>query len=216
MGIVVHVVDASMDGDLQRFEDKSSKKKDDVVISLGAMCNGVQQASNDVSRNTMDGSIDALIFYGHGPDQGGAQGVSTGKDGRGVREGAALTVNALADKTTLSLLGQLTRKFSSRGVIVLRGCHAARGEEGDELLKAISKAVSVPVKGSDWYQIVGKSNLAGNIITATPDRNIDKDRKEGLKNLGGYPPGEGLYLLGCEVGLRLMELFNVSATKPQH
>src|SRR5439155_2110532 len=101
-----------------------------------------------------------------GTARGRAQGVAMGKDGGGLKERAALTVDVLADKSVSAVMGQLQRKFSPN--VVLRGCHAARGESGEKLMLGMSKAPGVPVKGSDWYQIVGRSDLAGNIITATP------------------------------------------------
>lgn len=211
MGIVVHIVDASLARDLIHFENRASKKEGDIVIALGAMCNGVVQALSDTLQRASDGSVDALIFYGHGPDKGGAQGVSMGQDAARLRHNSAITVGVLSDPVIYQLLVRLRRKFSPGGSIVLRGCHAARGELGKELLRRMSLATGVIVKGSDWYQIVGRSDLAGNIVTASPDGRIVNDHKTGLMNLGGYPPEEGLYLLGREIGLRLKAFSNKSA-----
>ena len=80
MGIVVHIVDAGRPGDFAQFKSKSTRSKGDIVIKLGPMCNGVGQALDDVRRRTGPNSIDALIIYGHGPDGGGAIGVSMGNN----------------------------------------------------------------------------------------------------------------------------------------
>ena len=90
---------------------------------------------------------------------------------------------------------------------MLHGCNVAEGGKGLDLIKKLAKITGLPVKGSDWYQIVGRSDLAGNILTATPAGAVIEDSKTGLKNLGGLPPDEGLLLLGAEFGDRMLRRF---------
>ena len=54
---------------------------------------------------------------------------------------------------------------------------------------------------------MGRSDLAGNILTGTPAGAVIEDSKTGLKNLGGLPPDEGLLLFGAEFGDRMLRHF---------
>ena len=206
MGIVVHIVDATIVSDTQRFGQKSSRSQDDVVIEVGAMCNGVVQALSSVKKATKKGSIDlVMIVYGHGA--AGIQGVSMGKGERGVdgsRELSAININVLDNASVISAFTALAENFSSRGSIVMHGCNVAEGTKGKEFISKLAKVSGVPVKGSDWFQLVGRSDLAGNIFTANPGGDIVEDSLAGMKNLGGYPAGEGLLLLGVEFGDRIL------------
>ena len=56
---------------------------------------------------------------------------------------------------------------------------------------------------------MGRSDLAGNILTATPAGAVIEDSKTGLKNLVGLPPDEGLLLLGAEFGDRMLRHFGL-------
>lgn len=206
MGIVVHIVDASIASDIDGFRQRSAVSSEDVVIRLGSMCNGVVTAFALAARQTAQGTIDALIIYGHGAP--GLQGVTMGKDSGGLTENAALSVEALKDPAISQAIASLRSNFSAKGVIVLHGCNVAEGDQGRELMKAVSKLAGVPVKGSDWYQIVGRSDLAGNILVANPDGTVDQKGLEGLKNLGGYPAGESMLLLGVEFWDRLKKVFH--------
>ena len=143
-------------------------------------------------------------FYGHGA--GGVQGVTMEKDNRGTSEMAAITVDALDRPAVGAQFSALKANFSSKGQIILHGCNVAEGDSGKRLLSKLSKVAGVPVKGSNWYQIVGRSELAGNIVTASPGGSIQEDSFSGLKNLGGLPPGESLLLLGAEFSDRLLKL----------
>ena len=163
------------------------------------------QAIAEVRRATQYDSIDVMIVYGHGA--AGVQGVTMGKDGRGAKEMAAITVDTLDDPALQNELQMLAPNFTANGVIVLHGCNVAEGDEGLGLLKKLAKVTGLPVKGSDWFQIVGRSDLAGNILTATPTGTVTEDSKTGLRNLGGLPPDEGLLLLGVEFGDRLLRRF---------
>jgi hypothetical protein len=207
MSVVVHIVDSSILTDAEGFTSRSSRTSGDVVIQIGAACNGITQAISDARRATSSGDINALIFYGHGAS--GVQGVSMGKDGGGIKEQAAITAETLDDPGFSSQLRALAKNFSSDGVIVLHGCNVAEGEAGKSLLQKLSKITGVPVKGSDWYQIVGRSDLSGNILSASPSGTIQEDTRTGLKNLGGLPAGESLLLLGVEFGDRLLRRFGL-------
>jgi hypothetical protein len=208
MGIVVHLVDATISSDASGFSERSSRTRDDVVIEVAGMCNGVIQALSDAKKATKKKTVDALVFYGHGA--GGLQGVSMGKGAVGVsgsKERAALSSGVLDDPSVLAAFSAFAPNFTDKGVIVLHGCNVAEGTVGQDFLKKLSKATGVPVKGSDWFQIVGRTDLSGNILTATPSGSISEDVKTGMKNLGGLPPGEGLLLLGVEFGDRMLRRF---------
>ena len=71
------------------------------------------------------------------------------------------------------------------------GGNAAEGDEGLGLLKKLAKVTGLPVKGSDWFQSVGRSDLAGNILTATPTGTVTEDSKTGLRISEGCRPMKG-------------------------
>ena len=114
MGVKVHVVDATIRSNSDDFESKSTRSAGDVVVSIGAACNGIIQAVNDARRATRTHSVDAVIFYGHGAS--GIQSVSMGKDGRRVNEeGAAITLKTLDDAGFREALRALRPRFSKGG-----------------------------------------------------------------------------------------------------
>lgn len=192
MGKIIHIVDASRASDSNRFKRFSEATSKDVVIGIGAMCNGNAQVISDIKSALKDERIDVLIFYGHGAP--GIQGVAMGKDAGGIAENSAIT----AAVRTINDWSELSRHFSSKGIVVLRGCNTGRGEKGDNLMKALALALKVPVAASDWYQPVGRTKMVGNIRTARPDGTITENRLDGLKNLMDLPMIEQLAILGAQ------------------
>jgi hypothetical protein len=193
VGKIIHVIDGSRSIDSKRFEKFSTVSSKDIVVRIAGMCNGNAQVLNDIRRALHHDTIDALIFYSHGAP--GIQGVATGTDKSGVVENAAIT-NAFA---TISSWSQLRKNFSAKGVVVLRGCNTGRGERGDGLMKALARALNVPVVASDWYQPTGRTELVGNIRTARPDGTITENRTDGLKNLMHLPAIEQIAIIGAQV-----------------
>lgn len=197
MGVVVHLVDATIASDVSRFRRLSSRSARDVVVKIGAACNGVVQALQDVRTSTGPSSISALIVYGHGAP--GVQGVSMGKDGAGPKHMAAITASTLDDPSVQAALASLKPRLEPRAVIVLRGCNTGEGEVGDRLIKKLARLTGVPVKASNWFQIVGRSELSGNIRTASPGGTVTDDHSGGLRNLADLPFLEGVVLVGAEL-----------------
>jgi hypothetical protein len=198
IGVVVHVVDANRPSDLERFKSLADIGKNDIVIALGPMCNGTTQAAMDIARQTKPGSIDQLIFYGHGTEafQGIAMGSGEepGGDGglTGYREGSGIGPDQLGNDKTKSAHFKaywqpLANRFSSKGVVTFKGCHTGGGKNGKEFLRRLAKIFQKPVQASDWAQSVGRSKLVGNIITAYPNGQITENEREGLYNLKQLP-----------------------------
>lgn len=208
MGIVVHIVDAARPGDFTRFEQNSTRSKGDLVIKLGPMCNGVGQALEDVRRRTRPNSIDALIVCGHGPDEGGAIGVSLGDDaglgGRFLLERTALTPNLLTDPAIGKSLSAVRDRFSKKGLVFLHGCHVAKGPEGEKLIKGLALQLGRDVVGSDRYQIVGRSDFVGEVVVASPSGRLSR----GQADNGSHTLFERGMVYGSDAYLWIKDLIN--------
>jgi hypothetical protein len=199
MGITVHIVDVSIRSNADDFERKSTQNAGDVVVRVAASCNGVAQALSDAYSATTDRSIEQLIFYGHGAT--GLQGVATGKDGKNASpELAALSLESLDNAGVKTVFGQLTRRFSSGGEIVLLGCHTGESAQGTALIKKLARIAGVPVKAATTYQIVGHSDLVGTIKFATPGGTVSENSIEGIRNyFGSRSLFEEAVLAGAEL-----------------
>ena len=68
------------------------------------------------------------------------------------------------------------------------------------MITKLSKVAGVPVKAATTYQIVGRSDLVGNVLTARPDGTVTENLYEGVSNFGGLPLFEQAILFGAEVG----------------
>lgn len=204
MTTTVHVVDASIAGDARRFDQLSTRHRGDVVIRLGAMCNGVAQALIDVTRSTIPRSIGALVFYGHGVP--GAHGVSVGRDGSGMRHFGVITADVFDDAPVLAQAQLLRSRFATNGFVVLKGCNTADGVKGKQLLVKLARVFGVCVKASDWFQSVGRTELVGNIVTAYPNGTVEESTREGMRNLGGLSAADAALLVGFEFGDRLLRM----------
>jgi hypothetical protein len=199
MGIAVHIVDVSIRSNADDFDRKSTQNAGDVVVRVAASCNGVAQALSDAYSATKNGSVDQMIFYGHGA--AGLQGVAAGKDGKNASpELAALSLESLDNDGVKNAFGQLRRRFSSDGQIVLLGCHTAESDQGTELIKKLARIAGVPVKAATTYQIVGHSDLVGTIKFATPGGTVSENSIEGVRNyFGSRSLFEEAVLAGAEL-----------------
>lgn len=201
MGRIVHVVDATNASDKNNFALKSARKKGDLVIEYGGMSNGLVQALRDVITATTAGRLGPLIFYGHGAP--GIQGVTMGKFGGGVAHGSAITSAWLDQAEVQASFKMLRGRFDADGVIVLRGCNIAEGNEGKDVLRRLSRIAGVPVRGSDWFQVVGRTKLVGTVHTATPDGKMKEDGWEGARNFLDLPLDEQVIVFGAEYWTRI-------------
>ncbi|GJE14763.1 DUF4347 domain-containing protein [Methylobacterium longum] len=195
MGKKIHLVDSSISSDSSRFDKLSSRGSGDITIKIAASCNGNAQAVADIQKSLGSDKIDVLIIYGHGAP--GVQGVAMGKDSAGVKENSAITLKAVTDEKSSWM--SLRPYFSKEGAVVLKGCNTGRGQKGDELMLALAKAFGVPVTASDWYQLVGRTDVVGNIRTAYPSGKISEDKASGLVNLSAVPVIEAIAILGAQM-----------------
>jgi len=181
MPMSVHVVDATILMDSQRFDRLGTVNRSDVVIEIGAACNGNQQIISQITNRVGLAQIDKLIFYGHaGP---GIMNTAAGKEGGSVAENAGFGVDcrpgAPCDENQWRTLAPY---FAPKGCVILKGCNVAQGSTGQDLLRRLSRVFGVNVYGSDWYQATGMSYLVGNVYRASPDGSVVEDT--GYKNGG--------------------------------
>ena len=170
----VHVVDATIAQDAERFRKLGTVKSLDVVVEISAMCNGNQQIVSEISNRSGLGQIEKLIFYGHAAP--GIMNTAAGKSPSGVKEnsgfGAECRPGAVCDRNHWR---SIKPYFSQKGCVVLKGCNVAQGTAGKSLLRQLSEAFGVPVFGSDWYQATGVSYLVGNVAVAYPDGRFEEE-----------------------------------------
>jgi hypothetical protein len=135
------------------------------VLSVAQMVTKVLDLLNQDSTK----KIQTLVIVGHGSE--GVQGVGdgTGLDPTGAKN---LQVDpATKDDKPPKLLGdaqqqmqKLRGKFTDadkKPIIILEGCHVAKGEEGKRLLKAVSGVVGVNVEASVATQYSSKPGMEG-------------------------------------------------------
>ncbi len=199
MGIIAHIVDSTIASNSSDFSRNSSVAAGDIVVKIGASCNGICQALSDVYMQASDGSLDQLLIHGHGA--AGIQNVAAGKDGKySAAELSALTVSVLDDDSVKAEFFKLRSKFSGQGEIVLLGCHTGEDEAGAELIKKLAKISGVAVISSNTYQIVGYSDLVGTIRRASPDGSISENKIQGVVNyFGNRTIFEQAILAGAEL-----------------
>ena len=103
-------------------------------ITLGGMCNGIEQAVSDIM--TRSRSIFLLRFHGHGAP--GAAGVS---DGHGdIVDHSSFQL----DRPTMTALGRLRTAFGPYGCIQFMHCQVGRSQAGARFLRAVADATGVP------------------------------------------------------------------------
>ena len=205
MSITVHVVDATRSVDSKGFDERSKVERGHVVIKVAPSCGVIEQIIEDIKAEVKPRTLDTLIFYGHG--RSGIQGISYGT-GEGntkeevkdaVKEENIMYYKQLSNgESTLSKWARLRPLFSEHGFVILKGCNSADGEEGRKLISELSKVLGVAVKASNWTQIVGRSDLAGNVVTARPDGKFSHDKVEGSKVFAALPPQEQLVIAFSE------------------
>lgn len=167
----VHIVDATIESDVKRWNKFSKVKDPDKVLKYGGMSNGIAQIVTDVCRVCNHGEIGSLFFHGHGGP--GGMIVTGGKDKKtAINERSALFHKVIGIPEVSDDLRKLKPYFSKNGLIVLRGCNTGQGDKGRALAKIMSKVTNVNVLASKWYQIVGRPYLLGDIIKANPDGEV--------------------------------------------
>lgn len=181
----VHVVDATIASDLDRWNKLSKIQAPHKVLKYGGLCNGIAQIVTDISRLCKHGEIGSLFFHGHGAP--GGMIVTGGKEGKhALQERSAWSVKVVGIPDVARNLQKLNPYFSKNGIIVLRGCNTGQGEKGKNLVKTMAKHAGVDVLASKWYQIVGRPYLVGDIIKASPDGKVTEVSslgKEGMDRL---------------------------------
>lgn len=184
MPVTVHVVDSTIYLDTQRFRRLGSVESSDIVVMVGAMCNGNQQIVAEITQRVGFHQIGKLIFYGHAAP--GIMNTSAGKSS-GLAQNSGFGASCKPGQPCDEAQWQILRPyFANGGVVVLKGCNVAQGDAGRTLLLRLSAAFGVPVYGSDWYQATGVSYLVGHVFKASPDGAITQDKVN---------PGGGLWHL---------------------
>lgn len=131
------------------------------ITSVTSLVNRALHATKDGKR------IDEMFIIGHGSP--GWQGVGAGKGEEDDPDGRkSLEVDAATDNlkgTAEAQLNRLKGKFAPAAVVTLGGCEVAEGAEGQELLRAVSKALGgVLVQGGDATQHAISPGSEGNVI----------------------------------------------------
>ena len=131
------------------------------------MCNGVEQAINDIVRSAGN-NLFLLRFHGHG-----ASGVAGISDGQGLNDGIdhRSSIDSGNIQTLLPILRRLMPIFGPYGNIQFMHCSTGRGPEGRRLLQRIANGVGVPVTAALRTQSGGGVNtfkFEGPTFTAFP------------------------------------------------
>jgi hypothetical protein len=133
------------DPDLYTSERRFLVNVGGVPITLGGMCNGIQQAVSDIRARARN--LFLLRFHGHGAP--GAAGVS---DGHGEDSDHSSFEN---NPATIAALGQLRGVFGRYGCIQFMHCETGSGSSGARFLRTVAEAVGVPATGAIRTQYAG-------------------------------------------------------------
>ena len=147
---VVDCIDV-FDPSLYHMEVQDIKLAGGKPIVIGGMCNGVEQAVNDIISRSRN--IFLLRFHGHG-----ARGTASISSGHGdldpdmIHRGDITLSNLEQIRHTVARLRPV---FGPYGCVQFMHCATGGGASGRELLKQISKILGVPVSAGKLTQYGG-------------------------------------------------------------
>ncbi len=133
------------DPDLFRMEVRDLTRSGARPITIGGMCNGIEQAIQEVRR--VASNLFLLRFHGHGAP--GAAGVS---DGHGDFEDHSTFRN---DAATRAALAGLRGCFGPYGCIQFMHCNVAQGRDGLAFLRMVVDYTGVPASAGIQTQFGG-------------------------------------------------------------
>jgi len=133
------------DPNLYTMEVRDLRSVGGSPITLGGMCNGIEQAVSDIRRAAS--SLFLLRFHGHGAP--GAAGVS---DGHGTIEDHSTFRN---DAATRQALSRLRGCFGPYGCIQFMQCNVAQGVAGTNFLRMVTSITGVPASAGVPTQYAG-------------------------------------------------------------
>jgi hypothetical protein len=151
------------DDALYNLEVRDLQRAGGNPILIGGMCNGVEQAVEEIINAANGRNIFLLRFHGHG--SAGVAGVSDGEGemGNGHR--------SYIDATMGPVLEPLRDIFGSYGSVQFMHCSTGRGESGRALLESISDTLGVPATAGTIDQLGGGIDtfkFEGSTYTASP------------------------------------------------
>jgi len=163
---IIDCVDV-FDPSLYNLERQDIRRVGGNPILIGGMCNGVEQAVNDIVR-AAGGNVFILRFHGHG-----ASGIAGVSDGHGLSDGidhrSSIDINNIG--TLMPVLRRLAPIFGPYGNIQFMHCSTGRGLNGRNLLNQIARGVGVPVTAAVRDQLgggVSTFKFEGSTFTAFP------------------------------------------------
>lgn len=135
-------------------------------ILIGGMCNGVEQAVNEILRQAGSG-VFLLRFHGHGAPGFAGTSVGHGEYSRG--ELSSIEIGNL--ETLIPILSRLRPIFGAYGCAQFMHCSTGRTIRGRLLLELVAEIMNVPVSGATIDQLGGGDDTfvyEGPTYTAIP------------------------------------------------
>jgi len=167
---VVDCIDV-FDPDLYTSERRFLTASGSNPITIGGMCNGIEQAVTDILRQASN--LFLLRFHGHG-----APGVAGASDGHGELGNERSSFQD--DPETLAAMRRLRKAFGPYGCIQFMHCDTGSGPSGAQFLRKIADATGVPATGAHHTQYA--STLRETVRYEGPARTVCP----GGKSLGAW------------------------------
>lgn len=133
------------------------------MIEMPGMSHGVGYMVTKVLQIARPNSIEVLRIYSHGNE--GVINVSGGKvDGTGDWAGIDLSnVDNVAP-----VLARLTSYFARQARVEVHGCLVAKGSEGEQFIKELSRIWNVRVQAQTTESPIGSIQFMGAVVEAHP------------------------------------------------
>lgn len=173
------------------FDPPSSPEDIDVraaggnPIVLGGMCNGVEQAVQQILSRVPPRSLFLLRFHGHGSP--GWAGFASGTGGLSAPQHHDALETANMARVS-SVIARLKPLFGPYGCIQFMHCSTGRGTAGTQLLQTITNQTGVPVSAALNTQLGGGSTtfrFEGPTKTVLPGGKSLRAWAEGLPEFFG-------------------------------
>ncbi|WP_118949580.1 peptidoglycan-binding domain-containing protein [Taibaiella helva] len=119
-------------------------------ILIGGMCNGVEQAVDEILRRA-GSNVFLLRFHGHGAP--GFAGVSVGHGAFSRGERASIDVSNM--EALMPVLSRLRSIFGRYGCVQFMHCATGASIRGQQLLEFIADTLEVPATGAQLEQLGG-------------------------------------------------------------
>lgn len=133
------------DNSLFNMEVQDIRKAGGNPILIGGMCNGIEQAVQEVQSAVQSAFL--VRFHGHG-----APGAAGASDGHGAIEDHSTFRN---DAATRLVLNKLRGSFGRCGCIQFMHCNTAQGRMGREFLQMVAVTTGVPASAGVQTQYAG-------------------------------------------------------------